>query len=388
MLRVLVISRVFPNTLEPLSSPFARQQIARLSARCEVEVVSPLPWFPGAGLLGERARAGRLERAAREATFDGVHATFVRGAYVPVVGLGVAVPLLVASLARTVARRRGRVDVVLGTWLYPDACAAVLLGRMLSVPTVVKAHGTDVNEIAQRRDVAPIVRAVLPLAAAAVAPSRPLVAALTALGAREAEVVPNGVDTRLFYPQSRHEARVALGLDPAAPIVLFVGRLDPKKGVRELCAAARELAPGARVLLVGDGPLRAEVGELSAGRAEALGPRPLGEVARWLAACDVLALPSYAEGMPNVVLEAHACGRPVVATDVGGIPDVVEPGLSGTLVAPRDASALAAALVGALARPWDERAIAASGPPSWDESAARLEAVLRRAVAGAPRGQA
>jgi teichuronic acid biosynthesis glycosyltransferase TuaC len=99
-------------------------------------------------------------------------------------------------------------------------------------------------------------------------------------------------------------------------------------------------------------------------------------------ACDVMTLPSWAEGTPNVVLEALASGRPVVGTRVGGIPDVLRDERSGILVPPRDPGALAAALHDALVRRWDVAAVHACSPGSWPESAARVAAVLERAHAG------
>ena len=248
-------------------------------------------------------------------------------------GVPLAVPLFYGSALRPWARRQKRHDLILASWLYPDACAALWLARQLGVPCVVKAHGTDVNDLAARPYVAPIVRALLPRADAAVAPSRPLVDALVKLGAPAAHthVLPNGVNPHIFHPASRSEARVRLGVSATDRVVLFVGRLDAKKGIRELIRAHRGL-PATRLVLIGDGPERAHVHAAvatSKGRVLAPGALTLPEVSAWMAAADVIALPSYAEGTPNVVLEALACGRPVVATRVGGIPDVVVDGRSG-----------------------------------------------------------
>jgi glycosyltransferase involved in cell wall biosynthesis len=109
------------------------------------------------------------------------------------------------------------------------------------------------------------------------------------------------------------------------------------------------------------------------------GARPLADVARWVAAADVFTLPSWAEGTPNVVLEALASGRPAVGTAVGGIPDVLADPNSGVVVPPKDPPALAAALTSALGRTWDAEAVRKTGPTSWDASGARLYEVLERA---------
>jgi glycosyltransferase involved in cell wall biosynthesis len=165
--------------------------------------------------------------------------------------------------------------------------------------------------------------------------------------------VPSGVPTaelRAAAP-ARREARARLGLDPAAFVVVGLGRLVPIKGfdllVRALPAVVEQI-PSARVLLVGEGAERPRLEALarSLGVAERLGM--LGgvfDVTTRLAAADVLAVPSRNEGMGRVIVEAMALGIPVVATAVGGTPDVVTDGESGRLVLPEDVVALAAALV-------------------------------------------
>jgi glycosyltransferase involved in cell wall biosynthesis len=117
-----------------------------------------------------------------------------------------------------------------------------------------------------------------------------------------------------------------------------------------------------------------------------LGEQPPEEIARWMNAADVLCLPSRSEGMPNVVLEAGASGLPVVATRVGGIPEILAEDAAGYLVPPADPAALAGALERALARAWDPRAVrAAMQPLSWAENAARLRAVMDTAARGSAR---
>ena len=107
------------------------------------------------------------------------------------------------------------------------------------------------------------------------------------------------------------------------------------------------------------------------GRCDAAG------IAQWMRAADVFCLPSYSEGCPNVVVEALACGRPLVATNVGGIPELVNDA-SGLLTPPRDAAALRESLDRALSRPWDSAEIARASTRSWDSVAAETLAVCRR----------
>jgi glycosyltransferase involved in cell wall biosynthesis len=225
---------------------------------------------------------------------------------------------------------------------------------------------------------------------AVVGPSRPLVDRAISLGANPttSRVILNGIDKSIFHPQDRAAARRELGLDPASRQVLFIGRPEPAKGCDELLTAmARVKSPDERPLelvIVGDGPhtagYRQRAAELGL-KVAFMGVRPHASMPSFLAACDLLVLPSWAEGTPNVLIEALACGRRVVATDVGGIPYVVNKPELGVLVRPKDSAALAAALESALATPYDPAQVAASmGFGDWSESAAELEAVLSAAV--------
>ncbi len=403
-LRVLVVTRIFPNRVEPDANAFQRQQLAALARICDVEVLAAVPYLVGASLLGDRTRPGRLRRVPARDVVDGVRVVHPRAPYVPGTGplrllAPLNAPLYLAGLIPHLGRLGGRFDVVLGTCLYPDAAAAAALARLLGLPCVVRAHGSDVNVVARWPGVRPILRATLRAARFAVGVSDPMVRDLTRLGAPEgrAVLVPNGVDRAVFHPQDRAAARRALGLPAADRIVLFVGRLEREKGVFDLLDAFAVLrgtrAAPVHLVLVGWGSAEDRVRAIAArldaapsatrGRVVLAGSLPLAGVARHLAACDVLTLPSWAEGMPNVVLEALAAGRPVVASRVGGVPSVVVDGQTGFLVPPRDPAALVAALAAALERRWDESTLVAAAPPSWDESAARLHALLRDA-AGSP----
>jgi len=159
-------------------------------------------------------------------------------------------------------------------------------------------------------------------------------------------------------------------------VILFVGHLNAAKGVRELFHAVsqiRDTLPGLKLVMVGDGGIQNELPGLAASLGidslvHFAGKAKAPEIARWLAAADVFTLPSYAEGCPNVVIEALACGRPVVATTVGAIPDLVQDS-TGILIPPRDAASLAEALKRALNQSWDSSAIATKWQRGWDQVA-------------------
>jgi starch synthase len=162
-------------------------------------------------------------------------------------------------------------------------------------------------------------------------------------------VWPVPIDTTSYFPADRAAARARLGVSTDARIVLSVGRLHPVKGLDDLAAAVAPLE--ADLVLIGSGPESDRLAARRQPRLRLLGRLPTPEVADWYAACDVVALASHQEGQPVAVLEAMACARGVVATSVGGVPEVVVDGVTGWLVAPRDVTALRAALTEALADP-------------------------------------
>jgi glycosyltransferase involved in cell wall biosynthesis len=274
-----------------------------------------------------------------------------------------------------------RPEVVYATWAYPDGWAAVELAREARLPVVVKVHGSDVlllrsYRARRRRTIEGLTRAD-----AVVAVSRHLAGQVVQMGvdARRVSVVYNGIDRELF-----HAGAMAERDHSGAPLVLFVGNLLPVKGPDVLVDACDRLARrGVRFecRLIGQGVMKGaierQIGERGlADRVKLLGPQPLEELPAWYRRARVLVLPSHSEGVPNVVLEALACGTPVVATRVGGLPEIV--GGEG-LVAAGDAAALAAAIESALSR-GREAAATRFEPPSWKESAAALGRVLSGVV--------
>lgn len=371
-MRVLAITKIFPNAAEPLSAPFNRQQFSALRELVDLEVLATIPWFPGAGLLSKWSSAGKLASVPRRDTIAGIDVVHARTLFVPRLAMATWGPLYAASIAPALLPYRNKVDVVLGSWAYPDGFAAVIAAKLLGVPSVVKLHGSDINVIAKMPGPRRLSQWALPQAAKIVAVSRALGDEVAQLGVPRdrIEIVMNGVDADLFKPRDRAAARRELGL-PDGPLALYVGNLKPEKGVHDLLAAWKKVPTGT-LAVVGGGPIKVE-----GDRVLAVGPLPHEQVNTWMAACDVLVLASHAEGTPNVVLEALASGRRVVATAVGGVPDLITSPTLGELVPPRDPDALAAALARALATPYDPQAVATLGARGgWAASAAKLRDVL------------
>jgi glycosyltransferase involved in cell wall biosynthesis len=294
----------------------------------------------------------------------------------------------IASLALTPRVRRFKPDLVLAYWVYPDGFAALRTARALGVPCIVGALGSDihvragVNEQMTRRTIGGI-DALLTVSEA----MRQYSIREFAAAPDKVHTIINGFNTAVFKPIDQIAMRAKHGIKPDEKLIIYVGRFVEAKGMRELITAFQQLAkadPKVTLALVGDGVMKGELMELvrSTGLLERVhlpGGLAPEAVAEWINAADVLTLPSWSEGYPNVVVEGVACGRPVVATDVGGTREILHNG-NGILIPPKDASRLATALRDALNGEWDHAGIAAAMSRTWDDVAVETLAVCEQVV--------
>jgi glycosyltransferase involved in cell wall biosynthesis len=373
-MKIAVVSTYFPSSAEPSQGRSAYQTLRVLARETDVRVFFPNSSYPS--LLKPRTRSyGQLDVSYSP---PDVRASYYDYPALPVVSR----PLNGWNAARVLlpAVRGFGPDLIFSCFLYPEGYAAVRIGKALAVPVVAMSIGSDINRIGDPIS-AMHTRAVLREADFVVTVSGDLRLKAIAMGAspEKTRAIVNGCDLSVFRVRDRLEARRRLGIDPQAEAVVYIGRMDVKKGLRELVAAAAALRPERaklRVYLVGEGPDKPLIQSAiqasnAAGYIHALPGCAFDDVANWMAAADLVTLPSYMEGCPNVVLEALASGRPVVATNVGGIPEILSEEC-GRLVPPRNSGALAQALQSVLDSSWDAGAISARGSRSWEAVAADL----------------
>jgi teichuronic acid biosynthesis glycosyltransferase TuaC len=350
-IRLLTFSTLYPNNVRPNHGIFVENRLRHLvaSQRAHSTVVAPVPWFPS-----RSPRFGDWARNASVVPIELRHDITVHHPRYPVlpwIGMSVAPYLLYRAVLPTLRRLAAsgqRFDAIDAHYLYPDGVAAVWLGRALGLPTVVTARGTDVNLIPKYALPRALIRQAVAGSAALIAVSAALKRELVSLGAPDEKVtvLRNGVDLLLFRPVDRASAREALGL--TRPTLISVGHLIERKGHHRVIEAMR-LLPDFTLLIVGEGPQRDRLTALieqhgMVERVRLLGARPHTELPSLYGAADILVLASSREGWANVLLEAMACGTPVVASNIWGNPEVVGDAAAGVIADENTPEGIAAAV--------------------------------------------
>lgn len=348
-MRVLTFTCLYPNAEQPNHGVFVEERLRHLrDAHPEIDalVVAPVPWYPfKRGPFARYAKAARVPGEERRQGFRILHPRYP---VIPKIGMSVA-PLLMAGalfpLLRDIKRSLFDFDLIDAHFLYPDGIAAAAIGRMLNVPVVVTARGNDLSLYPRWTVPRAYLRWCLRNTAAVITVCQALADAARVLvpERNDFHVLRNGVDLDKFRPLDRDAARRDLGIDGFT--LISVGHLIERKGHHLIVEALSEL-PGVTLLIAGDGEMAGTLRNLArklgvAERVRFLGNIPHDTLIRYYNAADALVLASSREGWANVLLEAMACGTPVVATAIWGTPEVVRTAEAGQLVQARTPEAIA-----------------------------------------------
>ena len=354
-MKLLFVSNLFPDTTAPYRGLDNATLLHSLADRWRIRVLAlrpKVPFFPA------REWHPREEDSRFAPEYWNVP-------YIPKIGSRWTYRLMARALRAHLSalRQRKEFDVVLASWLFPDCCAIARLAKELDFPFVAISQGTDAHQYLKVPVRRRIMKKWLPRASAVITRSSELTRLLGEAGlpAERLHPIYNGVDLEQFRPGDAETARRELHLPLDRPVILFVGNFYRIKNPLVLPQALARLPaksfPLPPVLaMVGGGPLEEDLRRLAerlnlqdrvifAGRTQAAG------VARYMQAADVLCLPSKNEGVPNVILEAFASGLPVVASRVGGIPEVHPGDALGRLVPTITPESLATALTETLMAP-------------------------------------
>ena len=384
----LVLTGDFPNRLDPWRGPYHRRQAECLAKHCRVTVIEPLSWTR---LLSDL----RLRKIIDESdgVLPGVDVYHPLFWYMPKLWRMRHWRGVLAAARRVIAKMPDQqFDLVLATFAYPHGLAARHLASDMGVPYIVKVRGTDLHGLPDRGWRPTHCALALQGAAAVIAVSSNLADIAERLGVdrKSVHLLPNGVDRDRFPILSQKEARSRVGAATDRRILLFVGRLHHVKGIDVLIGALEALkgSSGTRevtAVFAGDGPMRGWIERETARRGLSDSVQLLGHVSRenvalWMNAADVLVLPSRNEGCPNVVLEALCCGTPVVASNVGAVPDLIDESC-GLIVPPENATQLGEALTIAFEKKWDRLTIRQHVEGmSWENNARKLHEILAQLV--------
>jgi teichuronic acid biosynthesis glycosyltransferase TuaC len=343
-IRLVTYSSLYPNAVQANHGVFVENRLRHLIASGQVisRVVAPVPYFPL-----KSPRFGSYAKFARVPTWEERHGLTVhhpRFPLIPKVGMNIS-PFLMAMATlpavRAAIAAQGGIDILDAHYLFPDGVAATIIGRILNVPVVMTARGTDVSLIPNYKVPRRLIQKACARSAGVITVSAALKDGLVAMDVDENKitVLRNGVDLKLFRPLDRQATRKRLGLN--GPTLISVGLLIERKG-HDLIVEAMPSLPGYTLLIAGEGPergnLERQIERLGLqDRVRLLGARPHSELPELYGAADALILASSREGWANVLLEAMGCGTPAIGSPIWGNPEVISKPEAGILMTERSA---------------------------------------------------
>lgn len=386
MIKTLLFSTLYPSSARPVHGIFVETRLRELlkSGLVQTQVVAPVPWFPST-----HPRFGTWARMAATPAQEfrnGVQVHHPRYLLPPKVGQNIAPYVLAAGALPTIRRLISDgfdFDVIDAHFFYPDGVAASIIARKLGKPFVCTARGSDITLYRQFNTPNRLIRKTLAESSANIGVCTDLVDQMVELGANPAKshTLRNGVDLLRFQVMDRSEARQQLGLPADGLVLVSVGHLVEVKGHHLVIELLSRLPDHVRLVIVGSGVWldRLKALALSLGvhdRVTFAGLQPNERLKTYYSAADALVLASSREGWANVLLEAMACGTPVVATRVNGTPEVVASPHAGRLADQRDVLHLQQALEALLANyPTQAQVRAYAELFSWEDTT-RLQCEL------------
>jgi glycosyltransferase involved in cell wall biosynthesis len=388
---------MFPTPAARTQHAFITEQMKALrKLGIEVKAIAPTPWAPP--MLNFLPNIRKYISIPKSGNVDGIRVTYPRAIAFPRGRFLFSYGLFCYLACRHVIKKQlqeSGIDLIHAHTIMPDGFAALLLGSEFNIPVVCTVHGSDVSIYPHESWATLLVtKWALRRTKHLIAVSEDLRKKIGLLiGSSEVTVIRNGADEELFHANAKSAARALLCLPDEAKIVLFIGNLLPVKGPEYLLQAVSHISTSDFLLyIVGDGTLRDKLGAQAeqlgiSARCVFVGARPHEEIASWLSAADCLVLSSISEGFPTIIAEAMMCRVPVVATAVGGIPEIVKHRYTGLLVEPRDPASLAQAICFALQDNADiqimvDRAeVAARAELTWEGNARKTVEVYREALA-------
>lgn len=359
-IKILVLSSLFPSPASPNSGIFIKEQLKEIMKLCSViGVVSPKPWLP------------KIKDNPKEEVWGDIKIFRPRYFMIPKLTVYLNGFFYFISVYLFLRRMKEFIDfdILHVHFAYPTGFAGVLLGKILKKKVILTVRGTDINSFPENRILRIFIKYTLTNVEETIAVSNALKKEVAKMdvAVNKVTVIPNGVNLNLFKPMPKRDARKELGLDNHYNIILFVGNLEKVKGLEYLLRAFKEICnsnviDNTILVLIGTGSLYNLINKMidDYGIQDCVMLKnhiPHEGIPLWINASDVLCLASLSEGRPNVLYEAIACGIPVVATNVGGISEIIASKELGELTPSKSANDLKDALIRVLMKEWDSQSI-------------------------------
>ena len=370
-MRILTISSVFPSASRPHYGLFVYERTKHVAQKENVRVIAPFPWSPVDSFIR------RFKRNFRGGKFKISKVNGIETRQIPFFSFPGFFKffdgyLYYLSLIRPVSKLRKKYpfDIIDAHFAYPDGVAACLLAKKFNVPFTVTLRGTEVP-YSRSYFRATQMSWVFQNAAKIITVSQSLSDLAGRMGAANSKLktIPNGIDTNRFYRRDKELSRHQLGIDSKTKVLLSVGGLVKRKGFHHVIKLLPELLTmyeNVLYLIVGgesvegdfSNELRALVKSLKLERNVRFeGAKPPDSLPLYYSASDLSVLASSNEGWPNVVVESLACGTPVVATEVGGIKEIIVDDNLGFTVPAEQPETLSKTIATAIDRVWDHKRI-------------------------------
>jgi len=383
------VSHLFPNSLQPNLGIFVKERLKYVARKTNLSVIAPIPKFPFMNLLDKYYGIDDIEH---QEIVEGVHVYHPRYFMIPKYLKCLDAAFYSLSLRHFAEDfiRVNKIDILDFHWVYPDGIAGIDWARKSGKKIIVTVRGNEAIHYYEKTRVREIIKEQLSSFHHIITVSNDLknkVINSYSVQPDKVTVIPNGIDSTKFYPIEKSAAKAYCHLDDNKRIILTVSRLSSEKGLEFLIQAVSKIkSTDVMLIIIGDGPLKGKLTNMvkSLGLAESvrfMGNIGHSDIIKWYNSADIFCLPSLWEGCPNVVIEALACGIPVVATNVGGIPDLVPGDQAGCLVPPGNIEALASAIDKSLNAHLDRRLIADCGSSnSWINVAEKVIEVYNKVL--------
>ncbi len=375
--KILVFTNVFPRDFEPQKGPNIYEQLKRLRQDFNIKIISAIP----KSIFPDNKR--HLPQRTLSDDFEIYQPRYWIAPKIGVAASGYSYYRAVAPVVKKI-RQNFPFELIIAYWTYPDGFAAAKIARKFNVPMILRPRGSDINVGLMTPFVKNFIKKTLNNTDKIIPVAESLRQKILNLGipAERLRCIVNGVDTQNFFPLDKSACRQKLNIPLDKKVVLFVGNLIEIKGLEYFLPAIQKLDTEANrqmiFYLLGSGKLEAQIRQMAEGLKHIKVHLP-GEVNRqalptWMNAADLFCLPSLNEGCPNVLMESLACGVPVVATKVGGIPEIINNGELGILVPAANSEQLAAAIMKGLNHPWRQKDLLARVQrETWDKVVEKLK---------------